>query len=142
MPDKNYKRGCGKNCLRCWRNKLKHANKVKNKPFQDQDYTITGKYDSLDNCDHDDNIYKKYFNERIVISDKSIYINDIYDDFREWYLLNKFNKTVPNKKTFVCNIKKFLGFYYTHQITSKSCNYIGNIVILVFSYIKLCETII
>jgi len=126
MPDKNYKRGCGKNCLRCWRNKLKHANKVKNKPFQDQDYTITGKYDSLDNCDHDDNIYKKYFNERIVISDKSIYINDIYDDFREWYLLNKFNKTVPNKKTFVCNIKEFLGFYYTHQITSKSCNYIGN----------------
>lgn len=26
MPDKNYKRGCGKSCLRCWQNKLKHAN--------------------------------------------------------------------------------------------------------------------
>jgi len=25
MPDKNYKRGCEKSCIRCWRNKLKHA---------------------------------------------------------------------------------------------------------------------
>ena len=25
MPDKIYKRGCGGTCLRCWRNKLKHA---------------------------------------------------------------------------------------------------------------------
>lgn len=31
MPDKNYKRGCGKGCLRCWRNKMNHANKVKGK---------------------------------------------------------------------------------------------------------------
>jgi hypothetical protein len=26
MPDKNCKPGCGNTCLRCWRNKLKHAN--------------------------------------------------------------------------------------------------------------------
>lgn len=26
MPDKNCKLGCGNTCLRCWRNKLKHAN--------------------------------------------------------------------------------------------------------------------
>jgi len=26
MPDKNCKKGCGTSCLRCWRNKLKHAN--------------------------------------------------------------------------------------------------------------------
>lgn len=26
MPDKIYKRGCGTGCLRCWQNKLKHAN--------------------------------------------------------------------------------------------------------------------
>ena len=30
MPDKSYKHNCGKRCLRCWRNKLKHANKLKN----------------------------------------------------------------------------------------------------------------
>lgn len=26
MPDKIYKCGCGPNCVRCWRNRLKHAN--------------------------------------------------------------------------------------------------------------------
>lgn len=27
MPERRYARGCGKNCLRCWRNRLVHANK-------------------------------------------------------------------------------------------------------------------
>ena len=26
MPDKIYVHGCGNHCLRCWRNRLKHAN--------------------------------------------------------------------------------------------------------------------
>jgi len=26
MPDKCYKPRCGRSCLRCWQNKLKHAN--------------------------------------------------------------------------------------------------------------------
>jgi hypothetical protein len=26
MPDKRYARGCGSSCLRCWHNRLKHAN--------------------------------------------------------------------------------------------------------------------
>ena len=26
MPDKHFKKGCGTTCIRCWRNKLKHAN--------------------------------------------------------------------------------------------------------------------
>lgn len=25
MPDKWRKRGCGKSCIQCWKNKLKHA---------------------------------------------------------------------------------------------------------------------
>ena len=29
MPDKRYKRKDGKRCLRCWRNRLKHGNKLK-----------------------------------------------------------------------------------------------------------------
>ena len=38
MPDKNYssqnhKKGCGKDCIRCWKNKLKHGNKLKKKCF-------------------------------------------------------------------------------------------------------------
>lgn len=27
MPDKRYKPGCGRECLRCWRNRLKHGNR-------------------------------------------------------------------------------------------------------------------
>lgn len=26
MPDNRYRSGCSNDCLRCWRNKLKHAN--------------------------------------------------------------------------------------------------------------------
>ena len=26
MPDKNFKRGCGGKCIKCWKNKLNHAN--------------------------------------------------------------------------------------------------------------------
>jgi hypothetical protein len=26
MPDKQYVKGCGPKCLKCWRNRLKHAN--------------------------------------------------------------------------------------------------------------------
>jgi len=33
MPDKNHKKGCGTDCIRCWRNKLKHGNKLKKKNF-------------------------------------------------------------------------------------------------------------
>jgi hypothetical protein len=29
MPDKNFKKSCGKSCIRCWENKLNHANKRK-----------------------------------------------------------------------------------------------------------------
>ncbi len=31
MADKRYKRKDGKRCARCWRNKLKHGNKLKKK---------------------------------------------------------------------------------------------------------------
>lgn len=27
MPERRHARGCGKNCVRCWRNRLVHANK-------------------------------------------------------------------------------------------------------------------
>ena len=28
MPERRYHRGCGKGCVRCWQNRLKHSNKV------------------------------------------------------------------------------------------------------------------
>lgn len=31
MPERRYHRGCGRGCLRCWRNRMKHANSLKKK---------------------------------------------------------------------------------------------------------------
>lgn len=28
MPDKRYTKGCGKKCIRCWRNRLNHGSKM------------------------------------------------------------------------------------------------------------------
>jgi len=39
MPERRYARGCGRHCLRCWRNRLVHANK--HTPA-DADTEITG----------------------------------------------------------------------------------------------------
>ena len=36
MPDKSYNSRCGKSCQRCWRNKLKHGNKLKTPQFPKQ----------------------------------------------------------------------------------------------------------
>ena len=59
MPDKNHKKGCGNDCMRCWRNKLKHANpeakrflkkQVLNSQQcleQDQQYDTTLSYQNL-----------------------------------------------------------------------------------------------
>ncbi len=33
MPDKRYVKGCGKSCVRCWTNRLKHGSKLKKKCF-------------------------------------------------------------------------------------------------------------
>jgi hypothetical protein len=33
MPDKRYVKGCGKSCVRCWNNRLKHGSKLKKKCF-------------------------------------------------------------------------------------------------------------
>lgn len=40
MPDKNYKTGCGKECVRCWRNKLKHANPETKKFLKKSQHTL------------------------------------------------------------------------------------------------------
>ena len=38
MPEKRYVRGCGKSCIRCWVNNLKHGNKLKKKQFPKQNF--------------------------------------------------------------------------------------------------------
>ena len=47
MPDKFCRKGCGSSCLRCWRNKLKHAS-PETKRYMKK-HTITS-IDSNDAC--------------------------------------------------------------------------------------------
>lgn len=44
MPDKYHKQGCGRTCLRCWENKLKHGNPTKK--FMKK-HTITSIYNEM-----------------------------------------------------------------------------------------------
>jgi GNAT superfamily N-acetyltransferase len=37
MPDKRYVRGCGSSCIRCWRNRLKHANPIANRVIREEE---------------------------------------------------------------------------------------------------------
>jgi hypothetical protein len=50
MPDKNYKPGCGSGCVRCWRNKLKHANPQVKKYLKKTGQT-------LETCERNDQNY-------------------------------------------------------------------------------------
>ena len=40
MPEKSRVPGCGKSCVRCWRNKLKYGNKLKKKKFSKAKYVV------------------------------------------------------------------------------------------------------
>ena len=82
MPDKNYssqnhKKGCGKDCTRCWRNKLKHANKLKKKCFPKLFEDIS----SNSSNEEDKKEYKSNIEEFI---DKYLVINYDTDRFAEF----------------------------------------------------------
>ena len=121
MPDKINSR-CGGSCIRCWRNKLKHGNKLKKKNFPKQNiWAINQPYpksrviygDSSDEEEgYESNIeeyalmkikteddYSKYDIEyKKVVLDKYKII-DIYENYNDWLS--------ENKQLFEPNIKKF-----------------------------------
>ena len=80
MPDINYKKGCGKGCIRCWKNKLKHGNKLKKKFFP----KLFMKEESKDKDETNEKIYNSNMEEFIdkyikcINNDKIIEIDDAY----------------------------------------------------------------
>ena len=105
MPEKLRSRGCGKRCIRCWKNYIKHGNKLKKshknlcKVSKDNQNVEN---DLIPSNDVNDN-YTEYFNLCIRINNKGyrfdwrtlnifklcVPINDIYEDYIYWLSVNK-----------------------------------------------------
>jgi hypothetical protein len=116
MPEKRRCRGCGKNCIRCWRNNLKHGNKLKIKKFKKQNvwYKIN-EWDIEDNkndrsiCNFTN--IEEYFNNKIIIENNLIFLNDInkikmdllLENYNYWLSDTKKIKPIK-KKTFLKHI--------------------------------------
>ena len=68
MPDKIYKHGCGSECLKCWRNKLKYANPETKRYFKK--HNVNG-YCIREEIMHDDN------NKLTINIDMTKHVSDI-----------------------------------------------------------------
>ena len=73
MPDKGqFRTRCGSECVRCWRNKLKHANKLKKKQFPKQNMWY------MDNIEPDTNPVNEYTSHLEEFHDKYITSNNTH----------------------------------------------------------------
>ena len=138
MPDKNYIPNCGKGCVRCWKNKLKHANKLKKKQFPKQniwDVPVPfnkGHVTNGDNIDGDSTDEEDYISNidtqiktkddcylyRGDYSEFKIYkFTDMYDYYNAWLSENK-KLFEPSKKQF---IKEFKSYIPSHYINNDTC---------------------
>lgn len=130
MPDKNYLPNCGKDCTRCWRNKLKHGNKLKKKQFPKQNiWNIPSDECGIsngDSFDEDDDEYtsniEEYVDTQIKTRDdypnyklKSIEFKIysllyIYEHYNAWLSKTK-QLFEPSIKHFKTEFKKHIPFY-------------------------------
>ena len=129
MPDKNYLPNCGKDCTRCWRNKLKHANKLKKKQFPKQNIwntpidgsRISNGESSEDEEEYTSNI-EEYVDTQIKTRDdfpsyklqsiefKIYTLLYIYEHYNTWLSENK-QLFEPSIKHFKTEFKKHIPLY-------------------------------
>ena len=136
MPEKQYTARCGggnqKSCPRCWRNKLKHGNKLKKRQFPKQNEWYTGDavkvtYDD-DSVDEDD-VWRES-NQRLsefydahvvvdVVGDKPTLMkrkpaqeyNALYENYAEWLSAEK--RELPASRTqFIRLLRQKLVYEY------------------------------
>lgn len=126
MPDKNFAcRGKGhRNCTRCWRNKLKHGNKLKKKNFPKQNvwYTNESEYSKSEEEEEEPkSFFDEWFDTYVTIPrtyDKATYIplNTIFNHYRNWLSETKkihtnniieFRKKMPKTES-----KRDVGYAY------------------------------
>ena len=118
MPDKNYssqnhKKGCGKDCIRCWKNKLKHGNKLKKKCFPklfeeispNEKEQISKEYKSNIEEFIDKYLVLNYNTDRFAKFNKDgkryneLLIDDTASSYNDWLLKEKkIKKRIKDKK--------------------------------------------
>ena len=133
MPDKRYKRGCGRRCLKCWQNKMKHGCKLSG-DVRTKNYNVCGdkkkhcyrkKRNYIFNTWGCNDIYKSYIIDRIegldsydmihepVITNKNksniIHLDDLYLDFMYWYYINNSELPKMNKQTIIEGITYYIS---------------------------------
>ena len=134
MPDKRYKKGCGKNCIACWQNKLKHGNKLKKKNFPKKFKEVEEITNEVYENDLEE-FYCKYIIEdyinKIEKIDKikkkvsiSIYnknlINDLIESYKSWlFTYKKKNIKKINSNRFINELK----YYDKNRFNSKFIKY-------------------
>jgi hypothetical protein len=135
MPDKRYKKGCGKNCVKCWINKLEHGNKLKKKNFPKK----FKEEEEINNEVYENDLeefYSKYiirgynFNKMEKIDkiikqvSKTIYnknlINNLIESYKSWLF------TYKNKKIKKINSNRFINdlkYYDKNRLNRKFDKY-------------------
>jgi len=114
MPEKRHVPGCGKSCVRCWRNNLKYGNKLKKKKFPKQNmWNISNFQWNLSDEEQSDDEYisfiKEYFNTCVIknYKGKPIPFNKIYEDYNDWLSKNKQTRD-NNQKKFIREFKQYI----------------------------------
>ena len=111
MPDKRRK--CGNNCLRCWRNKMKHANKnTGNKSLdfnyncQENDHTIKDIYSLFIDDYFDIELMKKNYIEILIKGELPIKNKN----------MSRINQNIDNQT----DIESMVYLYYKYWILQNS----------------------
>jgi hypothetical protein len=91
------------------------------------------------------NIYHDKFYEYLKKNTKTLakhkmYISDLYVNFREWFRFNYSCEKIPNKKSFLLNIKKYINVKKV-QINDKISEEIDDLILIVhYNYKKIFQT--
>jgi len=112
MPDK---RSCSKRCIRCWQNRLKHANKnTKNKSL-----SVNYNYEFLE-CEELEDIYSRYIADCLDVSEmkefgwncdfsdnktESNISSLMYSNYKYWLRINNISGKLRSKKQVITGIK-------------------------------------
>ena len=54
------------------------------------------------------NIYKQYLDERTEKSDKHIHTSTLYEDFKNWYVINNLKNKIPSNREFIKELRKYV----------------------------------
>jgi len=116
MPEKRRVRGCGKSCVSCWKNNLKHGNKLKKKQFPKQNKWYADESDTDSDSDskqenpHTYNNYlEEFYNKYIISSDIHTHkqiseVNNnnitcrVHNDELERYTYNMYTEWLSSEK--------------------------------------------